>query len=541
MKQNIMQSAVVSFAMLANINLLAATSGSVSQERLADFKAARVVDDDTCVYLPLDESPVHEMTLANYAYGEKSKSAQLYVNTGTVGLASDAMPGDGLGKVRGSYQTRVEASDYGSLHFMTNATAMKSGSILIDDEDRSITGGSFTFECFVRFGEPQGDAVSYLFGEHSEVGQCFVGYLQGGKLTLRVTSALGQYDDLACTKNLEDDRWHQIAAVVDRTAGTTSFWVDYKLVKTVSRVPTVLPHANYSHAFMVGTAYRPTDAFQLNNGYIDNVRITGRALKPVEFLCCEKLPVILDASTLAWLAFEGRNYGIWPCQAYRQPTTTGGAYAISADTVGEFGVRTRELGVLREANTNSFSMTYGYGTNKMYWEEDQLTPLTMEALTIEFFVKSTKVEMYKNIVALEGKSAEDIDWKSLASVQGSGTEKNFRCMMNSTEKSNFGINIAFADDIQNPAYATDGSWHHIAVVISNVNGARVKIKGYYDYQEIGNSNETTGVILNNLTRLRYRIDGGAGCLLDEVRFSARALTPDQMLRRHSGGMVLLFR
>lgn len=529
-------------------SMMSVVQASVESARLEAFKAAGVVDEDTIVYLPLDDGePSNGMQLDNYAFGSRAKEATLFIDKGSVACEGESIPGDG-GKIRGGYLATREAEDRGCLHFQTNAVAQRSGSILIADADRAATGGSFTFEAFMRWREsPSG--ISYVLAEHGKSGNLLLYMNTDGKLALQVASGTWNetdqtVDDLVTKRltagNVVDDRWHHVAVTVDREKSQTAYYVDYQQVGTVEAVPAVQqPHGSYNENLMIGTGYSPGHFYQMNNGYVDNVRMTGRVLDRSEFLCVEK--IVDDQDTLAWISFEGGDLGVWPYPWSRKPTSQTGTYAISGETVG--GEALKASGVtVRKGNTNSLCVTSSTGIR---WTDQYFCGKSWEALTIEFFAKGTDCTPYAGLVNLYGTSASLPDKVNagVAAVEGSNNGKNFRaCIAQATASENNALTIGNPTDPTSPPVATDGVWHHVAVVFQN-EGDYVRIAGYYGYKQVVSElTKQKGHLRDNLTEATLWLSNALTGNVDEIRVTRRALAPREFLRRQSlGGSLLIIR
>lgn len=529
-------------------SMMSEGQASVDSARLEAFKAAGVVDEDTIVYLPLDgQEPANEMALDNFAFGSKAKAATLFVNNGSVVCESESIPGDG-GKIRGGYLATREADDGGCLHFQTNAVAQRSGCILIADEDRTTTSGSFTFEAFLRWRESPSD-VSYVLAEHGKAGNLLLYMNADGKLALQVASGTwnetDQKVDGSVTKrltagNLVDDRWHHVAVSVDRETSQTAYYVDYQLVGAVDVVPAVQrPHDSYDKNLMIGTGYSPRHAYQMNNGYVDNVRMTGRVLDRSEFLCVEK--IVDDPDTLAWISFEDGNLGLWPYPWSRKPTSLKGTYAFSGETVGGEALKASGATV-RKGNTNSLCVT---SSTDIRWTDEYFCGKSWDALTIEFFAKGTDCRAYTGFVTLMGTSSSLPDKVNtgVAAVEGANNGKNFRASIaQTTESENNALTIGKPADPTSPPAATDGVWHHVAVVFQN-EGDFVRITGYYGYKQVVSElTKQKGHLRDNLTEATLLLSNALTGNVDEIRVTRRALSPREFLRRQRlGGSLLIIR
>ena len=83
----------------------------------------------------------------------------------------------------------------------------------------------------------------------------------------------------------EDGCWHHIAVVNDRTNDKVLFYFDHRLVKTSDVKVSALGDPTLWHLYVgVGATQNVIEPAKFFNGWIDELRITKRALGPSEFL-----------------------------------------------------------------------------------------------------------------------------------------------------------------------------------------------------------------------------------------------------------------
>ena len=86
----------------------------------------------------------------------------------------------------------------------------------------------------------------------------------------------------------------------------------------------------------------------------------------------------------------------------------------------------------------------------------------------------------------------------------------------------------------------DGAWHHVTGVVSN-EADKVRMRLFIDYEERANK-LYGGNVRRDLESMSLLVGAGFNGLLDEVRFTAKALPVEKFLRRASApGLTILFR
>ena len=95
---------------------------------------------------------------------------------------------------------------------------------------------------------------------------------------------------------VKNGAWHHIAVVYDKDARTLSYYRDWELVASTEKASAVTTPSVVSKLIEIGGS--PLNGtYAIYNGYIDDVRITKRALGRREFLtpeCCKGLMIVLQ-------------------------------------------------------------------------------------------------------------------------------------------------------------------------------------------------------------------------------------------------------
>lgn len=526
-----------------------------------------LVDDDTVIYLTFDAYSWFGGTyLHNESWGPVSTNATLYINTGTATLEADEVPG--VGVVRDGIYGE-ETANLGAFHFKTNTTEKKSAIITVDDVNRAMTTSNFTFEAFYRWAEKHSRDTHYIFGEHGQKGQAIIGSMNAsGSISVSVQAwaesnivdaATGEVigtDPYAVTKKLAtnyaglvDDKWHHLALVRDFDAMTVKFYVDYKLIGSVDNVTNlyVLPVSGalggnkYNNDFLIAGAYATTSAYQMNNGYLDEIRITKRALAAQEFLMRDAAPTF-TTNTLAWYTFEDADLIPEPRAESRVPSVTG-TYSFSDEVPGgKHTIITDGYGnELRHGNTRSLKLTKGSSAFRTIRD----LPLeNHDEVTVEFFAKSTDAKQYNTVVTYQGvrRGHEGGTYdgtiaspSTLWAVQGAAGNKRYRTHIVTTANSNFGMTGNSEAEA-----AVDGKWHHIAATFQNEGTTKVRTTLYCDY-ELASTSTTSGQMRTDLIYSQLLVGGGIEGVIDEIRISKGVLPVEAFLRRQTLGMMIIFK
>ena len=175
-----------------------------------------------------------------------------------------------------------------SMHFATNGSGL-SASLFIDDRKNgahTVLGGSFTAELFIRAVEPPNQIVSYrkpyilCYGDRAFYIE--LAKNNGGTVMFGVDSTA-----FASRSGLCDGNWHHVAFVYDRDAHIVKAYVDYVRIGTTANMDIGLGNIDAYHSLIqVGGGYGlSSDAYDIKfNGWIDEFRLSNRALSKAEFL-----------------------------------------------------------------------------------------------------------------------------------------------------------------------------------------------------------------------------------------------------------------
>ena len=533
----------------------------VDATRQQNLRDAGIVDDDTIAYLPLDAiggSAKADYPLDNYAFGAHKMDAIVDVSYANSVALVDVVFGEDCA-VRGGWTNHSHVANNGAFMFRQQQGAADglSGSVYLPDSERVITSDTFTFEGFYKW-NTKPTTTHYFLARHTKNesgGNAFALnglMLNSGKL--RISALRGTYDvesgELVSTATVSGDtlyscvdgRWHHIAVVYDRTAKTLKAYVDYRKILDASNFEMVTTKSKYQEAFMIGNGYYSNEKHANSDGGLDEVRITRRALSIKDFLFPEKY---ISTDTIAWVSFEDGDLGMWPYSCARQPSSTNNVIAISDDTIGGVGIRTKEKVPLRAGNVKSLSLVDGGGALIEYLNDPIVNNTTLNAVTMEFFAKGTAAYSYGLMVAIAGAAAGDSFTNNVMAVRipNQSTTGNLGYYQGHFYDSEDNQRAGLYKNLDNPQnVTTDGAWHHVAVTFQQV-GNKVVHTAYYDYKKVVENTASSSYLRSNLVHSALQIGHGISGCIDEIRISKGVLPVEKFLSLDKGrvGFVLSYR
>lgn len=379
------------------------------------------------------------------------------------------------------------------------ANEEKAQGIRLLDSDHRIATGSFTAELSFRINSDSQTAAkadNYLLfqdGDEWDVhlydGNLYYQYNWGqiAKIT----------DGTPC-----DGQWHHVAFVQDCVSQRLLVYYDYKRVGSANAV---LDSSKVKQYIWVGN-----DAWSgknLKDAWIDNIRITRKALKPCEFLTSKHV----DGPTLAWAYFDNGDGSF--AQKYDEAATYSGAATFASRGAGA-EVLDAEGNVLRE-NQGSLRMLSGAASYS------RLSLLERTDLTAELFFRAAAIADGTDVLSLTVKDASPV-W-SLRAVNG--------------VLKVFAGEVAVADAGTIPA-----SWTHFAVAFDPAaDGSSTAVKVYRDHELVDEQSFTGTLAVDGLKDSSLKIGSFDGAV-DELRFSKGALgVADMLYRPKPDGMLLIIR
>ena len=449
---------------------------------------------------------------------------------------------------------------------MTNGTG-SSGSYLQASQftSRFIGHSNYTIECFYKTGgQVRGPITNRqtLFKMGSNI------YLASATLSNESTSGnmgtggmLVSYRDKALVDagkeggnqnffdstsdtNLDDGNWHHFAMVIDGDHSEARTYIDGRLSKRRTGY-TPAPFVNYS--IFIGCGYGGAQQ-QFFDGWMDNFRVTLRALVPSEFLAANPTGTA-DASLLALFendyAFTCASNSAFSVTGVGEARTGGVAPAFVKDSRGDLLLDGTNG---TERATNEYSSYFN--KSRVVFPPSDL--FEENAYTVEFWAKFTgiaptngvaiaagaKLAQHAPILRLvRGNNPSDYDWYFF---RQSGNASVLQMAIGGTYPS-----------WTMPNLVVDGKWHHYALTFEPGEGCtNTVVSLYYDYAKIDRTNPTTGAPRTLPRRVEgHKLIIGEGTYdepnlqfeMDALRFSKGVLDPSQFLGRVRKGVIISIR
>ena len=515
-----------------------------------------VLDEDVVVYYDFD-------TMAS----DPNKPANI-ANPGVMDLAGGGNWSTGSYPVEASpaekiRQSRSAATSEGSakaLRTIWSAGAQKAYRYFEPTENWFATT-NFTVEFFYRM---EGNIASYtpLF---RRVGANNVQINIGvGDTINKLAATVMTGEKPYTTASINDDaatcdgKWHHAALVVSQTGLTKTmrFYRDYRLKGTQVLTSNVTTNNTGKYVLIAGRS--DGNCF---NGWMDSVRVTLRSLEPQDFLWGEGMEIgrFPAGTTLAHVKFDDGTVkacdpegGTMLKGVMAQSKADGGKLPTFSTCVPGAIIRDGENGeILSGGNSHSLS----FENSKVTWSDTDDTYYLrktracedLTAFTVEFFFKpsGTQNTWSRLVSGLAGDRFDCNYAYALPFFDVSGG----KCLSLRGDSTLYGYpNINCNKDV------CDGKWHHAAIVVAPNADDHTKsdVKFHLDYGSdnggwTGSETSTKALVIHpsNLHLVLGTGISGNGYrgLIDELRISDGALTPDRFLRAEKKpvGLAVSFR
>ena len=459
-----------------------------------------------------------------------------YVRGGV--LATNRFP-DGAGLRLNRTEDAAAGKTYGAHLYIPDPETGNTSSVC------SIPDGDFTFELSFRL-DGQLDSSKDMYTAtllRSSWGKCCV-YRGDGKLLIRAYTDATNYTDTKSSVRVDDGRWHDMVMTYRKDSGRLSTWLDG--TRFDSRVLTLT--TAWTRKFTVGAENGTTQVFP---GWLDNLRITRRALEPHEFLSFRSTPVADAADPLFAATFddsleagpEASGVGaavkgvIQKSPDASEPTFVAGrsgAYVMD----GVDGVDVRQF-------SKSLSLNGGY----VKWTND--LALTHRDMTVEWFAKYDKLSPSVNFLRLyTGPRISDlytftfITHLTLDQVAVS----IYAVTNNAATTARFDKQLYHADDpsaLIRGADVADRRWHHWALEFTETEAGNTKVRVFRDYRLFAAPVEFNGRREPSAAYLGVGATGVDGAsiygLMGPLRVTPGPADVNGFMRYRSGGGVILIR
>ena len=344
----------------------------------------------------------------------------------------------------------------------------------------------------------------------------------------------------------DDGRWHHFAAVYDMEAKTLTSYVDYVRVDRGSVTNVALKAVNSDIRIATGG-----NRAQFFDGWLDELRVTARALRPDEFLTrpLNEEELALEPGTLAQSDFNGD----WKLRGRERPILNdvavlglrSGSKKTALPTLTDEVWRPVYMldGRLGEhAATNTGSCAYDGGTvlfpnAKFFWHRP--------AYTLEWVMKIDEIAPTASLVRMSTSDNPDAGWASLVAylpeneggLSGQGKLLKVRTFAKGTNTADYDTAYYL------PFNVIDSHFHHYALTLEEQNG-QTTISLFLDYKKVGEVVrpyliEYDGRVVNNERRMANACtmslgtnpNGDVKATCDFVRVSDGILSPTKFMRR----------
>lgn len=447
----------------------------------------------------------------------------------TVGMDEEETPGD---IVRSGLLADVELENGASFHTSTNSPATDTTSAYLKAFGATrFFETDFTLE--MAFKMPPQPSSSLLPGA-SDSSFLVYASLWGIRVFRGSTGQLSFYD--GNNYNLgryNDNEWHRLAYVFEKASGLHRIYVDgvQKFAKTRSRSPDT---NDDWYLLSEGNKWGSNWGLNVSAGWIDDVRVTEKALRPCEFLTSVPKE---DGNTLAWYSFENNSLDNGVYTNAIGAGALSGTAAFAARSPGKVNELWDSAKTKIRDNFTSLDIDGG----KAVWPRNSL--LEREDLTVEFFARQTAASANAGIISamrsVSGTNstaiaAADAIWSIRVGPDGKTPEVYVN---NGTEQT-----VAF------PSSAALGAWSHYAVAFVP-SGDDTTVKLYYNHALVVTQTITGRLQLPSATGGAIPMLGttGAGSaafngIIDEVRVSlGEVAIVDMLYAPPNAGLMLVFR
>ena len=317
-----------------------------------------------------------------------------------------------------------------------------------------------------------------------------VGYPQFCFSTNTASMSFGKWEGVNANRMPTPGEWHHIAMVSDADDKCLYCYCDYKYAARFDMKGDTKLMVKSGLPFVVGSAV--DGAGQFFDGWIDDVRVTKRALRPQEFLTTHAVGAA-SPNPLLLAKFEN-NYDV---QSLNDPalSDTGVGQARTGGTAPVFAKTTPGLLVLDGTNGTKHASNY----NSAYLDGSRVKlPISRlyesEAYTVEFFSRFTGFREdavsgsagILRLVQVDDRTA--YNW-ALYTLKDYPDALGL-AVRNATNRADVLYYRWGGDGAAStlPNIVADGKWHHCALTFNPVvveEKKQTEVSLYYDYNPVG--------------------------------------------------------
>lgn len=448
-----------------------------------------------------------------------------------------------------AYESGIASAS--SLHFVTNGTGTTGCYLQASNFSDSFVGHTnYTIECFFKAGgrilAPVGNQQAlFRIGSDKWLSYAALCYGDGGasgkiSVSYKDSTEAVEVQRYTYDLNLDDGCWHHLAIVINSDAGETRTYVDGRFSVRAPSVPK--PFIGYS--LFIGRVGGGGGA-KFFDGWMDNFRVTLRALAPSEFLVASPT----GAGDTSLLAFFENNYDFtcasnatYSVMGTGEARTGGNAPVFVKDSRGDL-ILGGESGTMRIIN--EFSSCF----DKSRITFPASPVFETESCTVEFWAKFTGIVDGSGSVAADATLAQDAPIMRLVRADSPSNADWYlsrsKDAANRLQISMRGGNFAWTL----PNMVVDRKWHHYAFVFeSDDDDTKTKATLYYDHASLGSpDSDAHGPLPRRVSGHNLMIGEGSydepnlQFEMDALRFSKGVLPPERFLARAPSGLMLIIR
>ena len=351
----------------------------------------------------------------------------------------------------------------------------------------------------------------------------------------------------SASKPVDDGNWHHIAFVSDAARDQILAYYDYALVESRTGAT---PDVPLGYSIFIGANESKAQFF---DGWIDDVRVMKRALRPEEFLTTHPVGSATP-NPLFFAGFEN-NYD-FTCAPDNYWSVSGrGVANTSAGNVPTFE-KTSPGALLLDGTNGSERVVNDYSVqlNKSYVEMPVSPLYEQRAFTVEFWAKFTgfidnngehdgtyaNLPYHAGILRFNRDSGSEYDWFFYR------VKDNAKGMQIAVRNAAGGISYLGVFNFSR--YIADGKWHHYAITFdTNADNTLTTVNVFDDYKQVAAVSQTCAGVFPYTGGHKLQLGLGSSNppftlgYVNSLRFTRGVLTPDKFLGRVRKGMVLMFR
>lgn len=457
-----------------------------------------------------------------------------------------------------------------SLCFTTNGTGADSGYYVQAQALSSrLVGGSstnFTIECFFKTsGQVRGPTSNrqtiFKLGSGIVLGQATLSADTGNGNGMERGDLMMVYRDKADGKNhydgtfdsnLDDGAWHHVAFVIDGDRRQERTYVDGRLSQRLTNFDLGVTADVVSLFVGCGFDSGAWRQYQFFDGWIDNLRVTKRALAPEEFLSKNPFGAIGDGPQSLMLADFNGNYDFVCASnasfavAGRGEARTGGNIPAFIDSAFGTLLLDGTNGSVKVPSVKDISMD----RSRVVFPSSPLYEL--DAYTVEFWAKFTGIVNASGPVASNAHLGDNNNAGILRCTQGDASTFDWYLYRGYWDGNDISLairtirdglgggHISYQDFTLNRNVA-DGKWHHYALTFEPSADITKTHVSLYDDCELVETKEIPAAYVTRAGRVLKLLEGSNDNpnlvgLVNSLRLSRGVLAPSQFLGRDRSGL-----